>query len=131
MKGLYPFNGSFFLNPYLHCCNIFLGYICMFCFYVLFLYICHFVLLCSSLFMCNNHNLFMGGLPPFKGSYFFPLYLLQFFLVVSACFMALLGLLQAIVFYCKHQRLVFLFNFSLFVTIFCILLCYYFSCSYL
>ncbi len=57
---------------------------------------------------------------PFKGSSFLSPYLhcCNFFLVVFACFMVLLGLLQVIIFYYKHQRLVFPLFFLLFVATF-------------
>ncbi len=84
-----------------------------------------FSLLCSFLFVHGDHHHPVAeGLSPFKGSSFLSPYLhcYNFFLVVFACFLVLLGLLQVVVFYYKHQRLVFPLFFLLFVATFFFLL---------
>ncbi len=92
-----------------------------------------FSLLCSFLFVRGDHHPLMEGLSPFKGSSFLSPYLhcCNFFLVVFACFMVLLGLLRVVVFYRKHQRLIFPLFFLFFVATYFFYYCCYFSCSYL
>jgi len=83
----------------------------------------YFSFLCSFLFVRGDHHPLVEGLSPFKGSSFLgDFQCCNFFLVVFACFMVLLGLLQVVIFYYKHQRLVFPLFFLLFVATFFFLL---------
>ncbi len=92
---------------------------CFFIVFTCFTSLC-FSLLYSFLFVRGDHYPLAKGLSPFKGSSFLSPYLhcRNFFLVVFVCFMVLLGLLQVVVFYYKHQRLVFPLFFLLFVATF-------------